>query len=621
MAKNSPKVFISHASEDKLFVLDLAKKLREKGVDAWVDHWEMLPGDKLVDKIFEEGIKNADTVIIVLSKQSVDKPWVREELDAAFVRRVENKIKLIPVIIEKCDVPAALHSTVWENIKDINNYELEFTRILNAIFGISEKPEIGEVSPYPNPITLITGLTPQDTLVMCSICEKSIKLNKNWIGIVDIKEALTKDGISEEAIRESLEILKDHHYLQGTPEGLDYFEITWIGFHSYAEAYISGFNDTVQNILVAIINNNLSTNVKISDEFKLSLTNTNYILDILSNVGYLQIDKLFGGEIKVTGITASGKRAARGESLFLKIRKSPEAITSRVIFKANSSVYALAVSPTQDVIAAGTYQGVIECCYLTDQGKNQSIIVSDKPIHALKFSYNGELLASAGEDDMISIIHWTTKEIIYRLKGHTATVTSLAFSPDGNRLVSGSRDKSIKIWELSSGKFLRDYSIHQQSVYSVDWSKDGAWIASGSSDCTVRIISVSNPDEIFVLGKTTGTILSVAFSPRGNILASGQWGGSIRLWDVTDKKSLKKLEGHSSKVYSLAFSPISDLLISGSNDMTIRFWKIPEGINVLPAQNAHINIVRGLSFAPTGDFFVSSDTNGEIRLWNLNINI
>ena len=53
MDPKRPKVFISHASEDKdLFVIPFSKKLLENGIDAWVDKWEMLPGDSLVDKIF-----------------------------------------------------------------------------------------------------------------------------------------------------------------------------------------------------------------------------------------------------------------------------------------------------------------------------------------------------------------------------------------------------------------------------------------------------------------------------------------------------------------------------------------------------------------------------------------
>ena len=58
MAK-TPRPFISHAHADKeRFVLEFARRLRSKGIDAWVDSWEMLPGDSLVDKIFNEGLKS-----------------------------------------------------------------------------------------------------------------------------------------------------------------------------------------------------------------------------------------------------------------------------------------------------------------------------------------------------------------------------------------------------------------------------------------------------------------------------------------------------------------------------------------------------------------------------------
>ena len=83
----NPKVFISHASEDKdRFVTSFATKLRENGVDAWFDRWEILPGDSLVDKI-NEGLKEAQAVIIILSNFSVNKPWVREELNTSIVSR------------------------------------------------------------------------------------------------------------------------------------------------------------------------------------------------------------------------------------------------------------------------------------------------------------------------------------------------------------------------------------------------------------------------------------------------------------------------------------------------------------------------------------------------------
>ena len=114
-----PKVFISHASEDKSsFLVDFARRLRENGVDAWLDQWEMKPGDSLVDKIFEEGLRDARAVIIVLSKSSVQKPWVREELNASVVNRIIRRTRLIPVFIDDCEVPESLQSTAWQRVDE-----------------------------------------------------------------------------------------------------------------------------------------------------------------------------------------------------------------------------------------------------------------------------------------------------------------------------------------------------------------------------------------------------------------------------------------------------------------------------------------------------------------------
>src|SRR2546428_3461464 len=112
MVDTPPKVFVCHAGEDNDFATYLGKGLRESGLDAFVDDWEILPGDKLIDKIFREGIPQASAFIIVLSKKSVDKPWVKEELDAALVLRIEKRMKrIIPIRIDDVEVPVPLKAT------------------------------------------------------------------------------------------------------------------------------------------------------------------------------------------------------------------------------------------------------------------------------------------------------------------------------------------------------------------------------------------------------------------------------------------------------------------------------------------------------------------------------
>ena len=62
------KVFISHAKEDKpRFVLKFCERLLAEGIDTWLDEWEILPGDIVIDKIFNEGLKKSKVVVIFVS--------------------------------------------------------------------------------------------------------------------------------------------------------------------------------------------------------------------------------------------------------------------------------------------------------------------------------------------------------------------------------------------------------------------------------------------------------------------------------------------------------------------------------------------------------------------------
>jgi len=173
---DNPKVFISHASEDKArFVLGFAERLYSKGIEAWVDRWEMLPGDSIIDRIFEEGIAQAQAMIVVVSEYSVNKPWVREELNAGMVRKINGASKLIPVVIGSVDesqMPESLKATVWERVEDLDDYESEFETIVRSIYAHREKPELGDAPAYTQmTINVVPGLTDVDSLVLKVCCE------------------------------------------------------------------------------------------------------------------------------------------------------------------------------------------------------------------------------------------------------------------------------------------------------------------------------------------------------------------------------------------------------------------------------------------------------------------
>jgi hypothetical protein len=128
----------------------LSKALRASGIDAWYSGWEISPGDSIPRKV-DEGLQGCDYFIIVISKDSLTRPWVRAELDAATARKNSGRIrKIIPIKIEECDdIPPILGSLCW---KDFSNqpHESAFKRIIDSIFELSEKPLIGS---RPSPET------------------------------------------------------------------------------------------------------------------------------------------------------------------------------------------------------------------------------------------------------------------------------------------------------------------------------------------------------------------------------------------------------------------------------------------------------------------------------------
>lgn len=297
----NPKVFISHASEDKdRFVNSFVKKLEQNGVDAWLDNKKMLPGDSLIDKIFEEGIKDSKAVIIVLSKASVNKPWVKEELNASFVKRVKNESKLIPVIIEDCIIPECLQSTVWIRINDIFNYENELNRIIQAILGTIDKPELGELPKYAqNPIKVIGGLSEIDSLVFKTACDLMLETNRTVVYTKDLLDRLKGKDISKETMLESLYVLIEEYYIEKSEEfgELNYFVINHHSFHEYALECLPDFENTYNDIKYFIVNGDRVTNEDIHIHFKIPIVLVDHLLEDLNNENLITLLKYLGGSV------------------------------------------------------------------------------------------------------------------------------------------------------------------------------------------------------------------------------------------------------------------------------------------------------------------------------------
>lgn len=134
----SIRVFCSHRSVDKPEVEALAARLRAAGIDAWLDKWEILAGDSIVNKI-NAGLEECTVGLLFFSnKQQAGGLWYAAEQDSLTQALIEDGKRLIPVMIDAdAPIPPLLRPRARRGID-------EFDAIADAIRGVTHKPPLAE---------------------------------------------------------------------------------------------------------------------------------------------------------------------------------------------------------------------------------------------------------------------------------------------------------------------------------------------------------------------------------------------------------------------------------------------------------------------------------------------
>ncbi|AMC35362.1 toll/interleukin-1 receptor domain-containing protein [Janthinobacterium sp. B9-8] len=132
-------VFLSHNSKDKEFVRKLARDIEAHGLKYWLDEAEMKIGDSLIKKI-REGIDTVNYFAVILSPNSVNAPWVVNELDVAMNLQIQGKpIKVLPLLLKECELPGFLVGKVYGDFQSEIDYENSFKNLINSMGFVYNK--------------------------------------------------------------------------------------------------------------------------------------------------------------------------------------------------------------------------------------------------------------------------------------------------------------------------------------------------------------------------------------------------------------------------------------------------------------------------------------------------
>jgi formylglycine-generating enzyme required for sulfatase activity len=140
------RIFLCHASEDKVQVREVYHRLQALGFAPWLDEVDILPGQDW-DYEIEQALETSDFVLVFLSTRSVEKTgYVQREFRRALYHaeeRPEGFIHTIPVKLDACAVPSRFRRHQWANLYEDGAFE----RIVRALhYGLQQRGQ-----PLPEP--------------------------------------------------------------------------------------------------------------------------------------------------------------------------------------------------------------------------------------------------------------------------------------------------------------------------------------------------------------------------------------------------------------------------------------------------------------------------------------
>jgi len=223
------------------------------------------------------------------------------------------------------------------------------------------------------------------------------------------------------------------------------------------------------------------------------------------------------------------------------------------------------------------------------------------------FSPDGNLIVTAGYDNMARVWDSETGHLLGALKGHTGTVWTAVFSADGKKIVTASQDGTAIVWDANHRTMLRRLIGHTDSVRSAAFSPDSARIVTSSLDGTSRVWDANSGRSSLTLPELGERVASAAFSPDGRrILTRSFSATTCRVWDANTGVLLSTLVGHFGGISSARFSPNGDRVLTASFDHTARVWAAIQG-HPLATFTTKFLVANTSVFSPDGALILTAD--------------
>lgn len=230
-------------------------------------------------------------------------------------------------------------------------------------------------------------------------------------------------------------------------------------------------------------------------------------------------------------------------------------------------ITAIAISPDEQTLASSSLDGTIKLWSL----QTGSLLTTFESGRAsiLAFSPDSRTLASAsrvrkwadGAESPTGIQFWdvVTRQRSFHLGDRP--IRAIAFSPDGQLLATGST--KTQVWHIREGELL--YVLDSGEVTGLVFGQDGQTLLSGSSRIKLWDLATGNLLSTLETGAS-----DLSLSSDGQVLAIAV-GGTLNFWALQPEEFIGLLRGSWFSSLFVDFALQGDAIVAGSSD-GIRIW-------------------------------------------------
>ncbi len=345
-----------------------------------------------------------------------------------------------------------------------------------------------------------------------------------------------------------------------------------------------------------------------------------------------------------------------------EVKNKSKKVTLRPFAGHQGPVYSATFSPDGKSVVSAGYDGRIlvwkpeeveryDFSKLKERKKGETVkIIPDpkitrefkghsKPVYSVKFSADGKLLVSCGQDSTVRVWDFetgaprTSFQSDGVIRGHGEEVTAALFLPDGNKLLSAGHDKSVREWYLKGYEEIRTLGDpvlagHADAVLSASFSaKDPRNIVTASRDRTARTwnADTGTSESEFKEGHRYLASSAVFFSD-GSRLITAAVDNTTRLWDVKSGGQIALFE-RTGRAAAIALSKNQRWIATGGDKQAdnlfgLQIWDVQKSLEsekgeLWKSLRGHYGEVSAIAFSPDDRMLATGDLKGHVRLWDI----